>query len=1115
MLVCACQSTVLPGGPANAGDALSHPDVELDAGSAGDTEPALDSEAPELPLDTFMPEVGVGEDTDPAPDSEQPQRADVPAPEDVPEPADVGPPDVVADSEPVEDVEPPADVTPEEDAPEPAETVVPDDIAADVAPPDECDAPCDDGNPCTVDTCVDGACKYGFTGAECDDGEPCTAPDLCSEGTCVGALATVCDDGLMCTLDACEPGVGCLYTPDDVACDDNNSCTDDTCGAGCVHFQNSILCNDDDVCTTLDGCVFGACLGGLPQSCDDNNPCTADSCDPTSGCQNAPIMASAAPPETVFAPVDTSVELGADALANGNLSFITGVDFDDWVEEGTGWTLDFSTSHSPPYSGHVIATGAPGDHGASQLVVLNQSEPAPLLVSGWGRGEALTGDSGFVGWTITVTFADGTSTVEALPLPVGTFDWQPRSVTIKPSKSVTSLLFRATASGVVGDVWFDTMRVYPVLSAVLSFEGEAIAASEPDSVQPGCLGVVSNDGTVSLILNGSGQVTGLTAGGQDVHAPAAAPFSGLLIRDQSTPGQPWLRIAGSAQSSGPNVTQQAVVGEAGAEVTAHYLSGADHLQVDVIITPTDDDDRVWSVYLALPVQGGGTFGADINTELSTATGSASNTTKAGNPEPFGATGSISRVPIGPITYESSGLTLGYPLTVPRLTRLSYEADPGLLVMAVDVAGPSTFRALIYSHKPDWGFRAALQRYYEISPESFGDRAEKHGLYVTHGDPAGIEDPQDFGFAFHQLAGDQLALAASDTQAGITPLREALSVSQSVVSLPADTDPYDPVQVLGHLTDQVQEGDLHAMATVASAVHDASDVPLITGCPAPAQCARVVVNGDPTLDPSPFPQTWTALHWPDSASDLAQGEVMLDLGAAAGTCDYRATHVEAAAVRTWTTAERRPCVPGAWSAAAVLSSIGADVVVADGLRAATAELSAYGFWAGHLDVLNSRRDFWPGGVWNPDPDWLMSLRRTLMGPKPVSVTLATDLSNLTHAEVEQALRYCLFYGVFPTFEAAYWADEALVARDRDLFHAWIPEIRSVSEAGWQPVTEVLALPPGPRVERWGAAPDAAYLTVLNPLTDAWSGVLSVTAAGLEQDLSVTLAPGETRRIPLNP
>ena len=60
-----------------------------------------------------------------------------------------------------------------------------------------CQAGCDDGDPCTVDSCMPQGCVHAAT--SCDDGDGCTT-DYCAGG-------------------ACQHGI--------VGCDDNDGCTND------------------------------------------------------------------------------------------------------------------------------------------------------------------------------------------------------------------------------------------------------------------------------------------------------------------------------------------------------------------------------------------------------------------------------------------------------------------------------------------------------------------------------------------------------------------------------------------------------------------------------------------------------------------------------------------------------------------------------------------------------------------------------------------------------------------------------------------------------------------------------------------------------------------------
>jgi len=177
---------------------------------------------------------------------------------------------------------------------------------------------CDDGNVCTDDSCDPATgCVHTPNTAPCDDFDACTTGDTCSGGRCVGRAARSCDDGNPCTDDSCNPLTGCVHTPnsapcDDLdactmgdtcaggrcvgaprSCDDGNGCTDDTCRPeiGCVHTANRAPCDDGDACTTADTCSGGICVGGPPRSCDDGNPCTDDACRPDTGCVYSPNAA--------------------------------------------------------------------------------------------------------------------------------------------------------------------------------------------------------------------------------------------------------------------------------------------------------------------------------------------------------------------------------------------------------------------------------------------------------------------------------------------------------------------------------------------------------------------------------------------------------------------------------------------------------------------------------------------------------------------------------------------------------------------------------------------------------------------------------------------------------
>ena len=71
-------------------------------------------------------------------------------------------------------------------------------------------------------------CALAPDGARCEDGDACTGADTCAAGVCVAGAPIDCDDGEPCSVDSCEPGQGCVHvgtdTDADLVCDDVDNC---------------------------------------------------------------------------------------------------------------------------------------------------------------------------------------------------------------------------------------------------------------------------------------------------------------------------------------------------------------------------------------------------------------------------------------------------------------------------------------------------------------------------------------------------------------------------------------------------------------------------------------------------------------------------------------------------------------------------------------------------------------------------------------------------------------------------------------------------------------------------------------------------------------------------
>lgn len=182
------------------------------------------------------------------------------------------------------------------------------------------DTECDDANDCTADWCdsdvnlcfnepdlsLEGCCENALR--DCNDGDPATL-DSCIDFHCENipdseycdATHPCADDGNDCTQEYCLPNhrcarlsiPGCCHLNTD--CLDGDSCTYDSCSGGqCIHTPLNNCCRSDAECAddnpcTLDVCIGARCRYGpdpaLPgccnddAACEDGNLCTLNVCD--------------------------------------------------------------------------------------------------------------------------------------------------------------------------------------------------------------------------------------------------------------------------------------------------------------------------------------------------------------------------------------------------------------------------------------------------------------------------------------------------------------------------------------------------------------------------------------------------------------------------------------------------------------------------------------------------------------------------------------------------------------------------------------------------------------------------------------------------------------------
>lgn len=271
--------------------------------------------------------------------------------------------------------------------------------------------------------------------------------------------------------------------------------------------------------------------------------------------------------------------------------------------------------------------------------------------------------------------------------------------------------------------------------------------------------VKTTDGLV-LVLGTGGGVTRVTLEGRTV-GQAQGQLTGLFVRDAATQDAPRV-VGGKVEQHGDEVRQSARLDKLGLEVEATYRSAGPYLEVVGKIRDLWDRDRAVTVGLGLPLDRKGRWrwwdsvahwreAAEDGAEL------AYYERNCG----YGERGTHSKYPMGAVTWPGrAGLTLALRMDEPRVHRIAYNPGLHLLYMVMDfglipeknIKGRSlaeaVFRFLIYRHDPAWGFRSALQRYYDFFPDFFVKRVKHEGGWYGRGKMQETKGALEAGFRFH-------------------------------------------------------------------------------------------------------------------------------------------------------------------------------------------------------------------------------------------------------------------------------------------------------------------------------------------------------------------------------
>lgn len=773
-----------------------------------------------------------------------------------------------------------------------------------------------------------------------------------------------------------------------------------------------------------------------------------------------------------------------------------------WEAVGTGYARDLTVAHDGRASARCVCARVGEVSGVMQTVVLKQAVARPVLLSAWTRSAVETGRMG-PGYSL---WADVEYTTDSRPGRVDlpgqlvrcrlTTEWRRYEVLITPDMPIAQVkIYGLFRKDYAGTVWWDDFELTELERQVLSVDGEP----PPVPLEPaGTRGAWQRSaGGLSLSLASDGAWAGLTARGTDLLAGRPA---GLYLGDFHE--GVWRPLAGRVAEEPDGALAVAWERpEMGLTGTVRYRTRGEGLELTGTVRDTRGTDRAVDVLLWLPVSA---TGLRWEGELD---------------EPQPVAGGLRRfsreVPLTAVG-RAGGFALGLaiPPRSPQRFELGVSTAPAcaaaglapvcaraLLGLAPETRPPGSGGFAFYLAAPDpaWGLRDLVRRWYGAYPDAFERRAVKEGLWQFAIDTDKLPDPRDY--AYHEGSPNSLAADAAN---GILTMPYLIPTQLALYRMETLPRTVEEVERLLDRADRraTDRGGVELPERIrTSVVHDADggytfvardDVGADIKPPKPINNVVFPVNCDPDLMADQgLPNAGG--YYLDAARALVEqypgiGGIYLDSvsGWVSRYDNYRRDHLPYSALPATRDERGRVCLDGRWHVIEYLRALG-ELLHPRGLlifpNLGTRTRST--FFYPDTDVV---------GLEGHGVDLAMHRYYRMMScQKPI---LRLDYLGLMGQKTELAtaegmawyVKSCAQWGIHPSIGRR--ADEAYT-RNRALMERWLPLIRELSAAGWQPVTSARA--EGLLVERFGDG-DPWLLTVLNPGKEAVRSTLKIDVAG---------------------
>jgi len=817
---------------------------------------------------------------------------------------------------------------------------------------------------------------------------------------------------------------------------------------------------------------------------------------------DAVVAKTALPPESALR--------GAELVRNGDLETMGGDGLAWWSAWRKGYQVDRTVRHGGAVSARC-RNDAPGEEsGLSQTIQLDQAVPLPVMAEAWSKAEGVSGaaDNGYSIWADVEYFDGDHLWGQAAAFGVGDHGWQKRTLAIIPGKPIRSVSIYGLFRGHTGVVWFDdfSVRQVEVSPGAATFDRQLVFTVPSEEVQtmPG-----------PTLKTDDGFVLHFDASRGDIRTTAPG---GIFLRDFAA-GSDFRQARGVlTENEDGSITRAADDEQLKLRLTATYRSVGNAIRVDGEVQDLTGSDRAISVYFLYPVDAvGWRWHDDQRTFRVIEAGKKyDNFVPAG----AGANDLASRYPLACISGKDEAIAIGAPLDVPRLCRFGYDAESRELYAAVDLGlAPDTenfpsrasFSLVLFRCDPEWGFRSALQRYYDLFPQCFTKRNKKEGIWMPFTDISTVEGFEDFGFQFKEGNNN----VPFDAEHGIYSFFYVEPWSDWV-SMPKEM-PRTPDQAIAYLKQRAAEGREQDQAVLSSA-YEAADGSLAVRIENQPWCDGAVfgVNPSPGVEPgqpggvTQFQSLMRRIEGAFQRDPQLSGVYhdSFEMYLFHNWRNYRREHFRKAQIPLVFDSNGRVCQYAMFTMVEFAKYVAEQMWSRGKMTFANGTPHAFPWGAAWLDVMGTEAAWassWGTfGEYQPESDEDFNYWRALCYQRPYLLLLNTRFDLWKPEWFELYMKRSVAYGAFPSMfshnasEDPYWQNPELYNRDRPLFKKYIPIVCALGAAGWEPVTFARSSDERVYVERFGRAPGPVYLTLLNDSAEPRSAVVSVDVAALGLD-----------------